>query len=206
MRRILPIITAIVCLLTVFSCKKQETYGEQKKKERNAIEDFINAKGINVITEETFVAQGNKTNGNEYVYLNNSGVYMHITRQGAGTPIQDKESNQLYIRFLEINLSDTTKAITNRYIPYDPDIMNVSREGTTITATFSYGVMLTSYGSSVPAGWLVPLSYINVGIPTADEDIALVNLIVPHTQGHTVASGNVCPYYYEISFQRSPGS
>ena len=37
---------------------------------------------------------------------------------------------------------------------------------------------------------------------TADDQIAKVRLIVPHTQGHIIASQNVYPYYYEITFQR----
>jgi hypothetical protein len=60
------------------------------------------------------------------------------------------------------------------------------------------------YGSAqVPPGWLVPLTYINVGYPEKDGDeIAKVRLIVPHSQGHTMASSNVTPYFYEITYQR----
>ena len=63
--------------------------------------------------------------------------------------------------------------------------------------------MKDSYGESVPSGWLVPFNYINVGRPrTADDEISKVKLIVPHTQGHTIASSYVYPYYYEITFER----
>ena len=204
MRRITPLFVALICILSFISCKKYETYSDQKKREHEQIEDFISARSINVISEETFAAQGNKTPGNDYVYLNNSGVYMHIARKGAGTPLQDGENCRLYIRFTEINLSDTTKSISNCFSPYDPDIMSISKTGTTLTGAFTYGAMLSVYGASVPSGWLAPLSYINVGVPTVDEDVSLVRLIIPHTQGHTISSGNVCPYYNEISFQRSP--
>ncbi len=198
-------VAGLLGFMVLCSCSKQETYADQKKREYEAIEDYISAKGINVIQEETFNQQGNTTTGNQFVYLNNSGVYMNIARKGTGTPVKNQESTPLYVRFLEINLSDTTKAMSNFYMPYDPDIMNVVRQGTTYTASFTYGLMLNSYGASVPAGWLVPLNYINVGGPTATSDVALVKLIVPHSQGHSISSGNVCPYYYEISFQRSPG-
>lgn len=204
MRRITTLFIATICVLSFISCKKQETYGDQKKRERENIETFISARSINVITEDVFKAQGQVTNGNEFVYLNNSGVYMHISRKGAGTPLQNNEHCRLYIRFTEMNLSDTTKTISNCYSPYDPDIMSITKTGTTLTGAFTYGAMFSVYGASVPSGWLVPLSYINVGVPTVDEDVSLVSLIVPHTQGHSVSSGNVCPYYYQISFQRSP--
>jgi hypothetical protein len=204
-RRIIPFLLAFASVLSFFSCNKGETYADQKKRERQYIDNFISRRGITVIEEATFKAQGNRTNGNQYVYMNNTGVYMNITRIGAGTPLQNQENTSLYIRFTEINLGDTTKYMSNMYSPYDPDIMSIKREGTTFTASFTYGGMLASYGASVPAGWLVPLNYINVGGATATEDVSLVKLIVPHSQGHTVSSGNVCPYYYEISFQRSPG-
>ena len=204
MRRVTPFFIAFICMLSFFSCNKYETYADQKKKERTYIENFISARSIQVIDEATFNAQGCTTPGNQFVYMNNTGVYMHISNKGAGTPLQDKENSRLYIRFKEVKLSDTAKIMTNLFSPYDPDIMSVSKNGTTITATFTYGGMFSFYGASVPAGWLVPLTYINVGEATDTQDVSKVCLIVPHTQGHTVSSGNVIPFYYEINFQRSP--
>ena len=205
MKRILFFLMAVTGVMMLFSCNNYETYADQKEKERNAINNFINARGIKVISEETFHAQNDVTNDNEYVYMNNSGVYMQIARRGADKPLQDGETCELFIRFAEYNVFDTTKVVSNRATAYDPDIMNVTRTGTTYTASFTYGTMLSTYGASVPSGWLVPLKYINVGSPTETEMISYVKLIVPHTQGHTVASGNVNPYYYEISFQKAPG-
>ena len=73
----------------------------------------------------------------------------------------------------------------------------------TFTASFTSGVMYTFYGASVPAGWLVPLNYIQVGRPESiTDDCSKVRLIVPHSQGHATASSNVTPYYYVITFER----
>ena len=84
-----------------------------------------------------------------------------------------------------------------------PDIMQVSRTSGTFSASFLSGIMYMVYSSSVPAGWLVPLTYIKVGRPQSmDEQCAKVRLIVPHSQGHASASSNVKPYYYVITFQR----
>jgi hypothetical protein len=61
----------------------------------------------------------------------------------------------------------------------------------------------TYQSATVPAGWLVPFNYINIGLPQSEDDeVAKVRLIVPHSQGHTTASGNVTPYFYTIIFQR----
>jgi hypothetical protein len=207
MRRILLsfcTLTLIAC--AVVSCSDYETYGDKKDKERAAISKFIADSAITVITEEQFKEQNYTTNAtkgnNQFVYITNSGVYMQIVRKGCGKPLQEKERADLLIRFFELSLFDST-IIYNDIRPYDPDVMSITRAGSTYTASFTEGVMKDSYGESVPSGWLVPFNYINVGRPrTADDEISKVKLIVPHTQGHTIASSYVYPYYYEITFER----
>ena len=88
------------------------------------------------------------------------------------------------------------------------DKMYVTRNGTTITASFvsdpQPGMMQMYHSStSVPGGWLVPLNYVNVGRPEKETDeIAKVRLIVPHSQGTADASSSVYPCYYEITYER----
>ncbi len=187
------------------SCNDYETYGDKKEKERKAIRKLLADSAFVVISEQQFHDQGNVTDVSkrEFVYMDNNGVYMQIVHKGCGTPIQDGENCDLLVRFVERCLLDSmaTYNITN---PYDVDLMNVGRSGTTYTASFTSGAWVSTYKSeTVPAGLLVPLSYINVGRPrTADDQIAKVRLIVPHSQGNTIASSYVYPYYYEISFMR----
>ncbi len=84
-----------------------------------------------------------------------------------------------------------------------PDLMAISRNTSVYTAQFLSGVMMDLYGSSVPAGWLVAMPYIHIGHPTeANEDCSKICVIVPHTQGHSYASSNVIPYYYEITYEK----
>jgi hypothetical protein len=203
---------AIIALLAVFSlaslltsCNDYETYGDKKEKERNAIKKFLADSSFTVISEKQFHAQGDVTDvgRREFVYLDNSGVYMQIMHRGCGTPLQDGENSDLLVRFVEICLLDSL-ALYNDVNPYDVDVMNVSRQGNTFTASFTSGAWLSAYKSeSVPQGLIVPLPYLNMGRPrSADDHIAKVRLIVPHTQGHSNASYYVYPYYYEISFQR----
>ena len=209
MNKIIWMLVAVAGLCTLLtSCNDYETYADQKEKERDGISDFIALRGINVIDESTFHANGDVTDlsRNEYVYMNNTGVYMQIIRKGCGEPLNDNQTAELYIRFLEVSVLDTTVTYTNYLLPYDPDVMTVSRTGTTYTASFTSGLMYSAYSASVPSGWLVPFNYINVGYPDETGDISKVRLIVPHTQGHTTATSNVYPYFYEITFQRSPNS
>ena len=85
------------------------------------------------------------------------------------------------------------------------DKINVTRTGTTISASFIEGVMLMRHpsSSSVPAGWLVPLNYVNIGRPeNENEETSLVRLIVPHSQGTADAASSVYPCAYEITYMR----
>lgn len=213
MKRILFIL--IVAAAVFASCNDYETYGDKKEKERNAIAKFISDSSIVVISEDQFNRQGQTTDlaRNEYVKFDKNGVYMQIVRQGCGTKLQDGEKTRLICRFSEYNLLEDTITLCNnnnelyyygKSVVAMPDIMQISRTGSSFTASFLSGIMYSVYKSAaVPSGWLVPLSYVNVGRPqSADEEYSMVRLIVPHSQGHADASGNVIPYFYEITFQR----
>ena len=206
MRKAIISLFAVFSLATLFtSCNDYETYGDKKEKERKAIRQFLADSSFVVITEKQFHANGDVTDVNkrEFVYMDNSGVYMQIVHKGCGSPLQDGENSDLLMRFVEICLLDTT-AVYNDSNPYDVDVMNVKRQGNTFTASFTSGAWVSTYSSeAVPEGLLVPLPYLNMGRPrSADDHIAKVRLIVPHTRGHNIASRYVYPYYYEISLQR----
>jgi hypothetical protein len=91
----------------------------------------------------------------------------------------------------------------------NPDIMEVSNRYGLYSAAFSTanggGAMYQTYGNtSVPNGWLVPFPYIRIGRQLeADDRIAKVRLIVPHSEGTQKASSGVYPCFYEITFQRT---
>ena len=213
MKKILFFMIALAAVLS--SCNDYETYGDKKEKERNAIAKFISDSSIVVISEDQFNQQNYTTNltRNEFVKLDKSGVYMQIVREGCGTILQDGESTKLVCRFSEFSILDDTLTVCNnnanlavygKSVVGMPDIIQVSRSSGSYTASFESGVMYTAYGSaSVPAGWLVPLSYVKVGRPQSPTDqTAKVRLIVPHSQGHTTASSKVTPYFYELTYQR----
>lgn len=205
MRKTLYVLLAAVAVLAFASCDDYETYGEKKEAEREAISAFISDSSIVVIDEEKFREQGNTTNvaNNEFVYLVNSGVYMQIERKGCGEPLPDDKQTNVLCRYYEYNIMDGYYQTRNDYDPRTPDKMSVLRSGSTYTASFVSGMMFRTYGASVPAGWLVPMNYINIGRQgNPDDEVAKVKLIVPHTQGQAYASSNVYPCYYVITYQR----
>lgn len=195
-----------VCFL-LSACNKTETYAELKDKERSAINQFIIDKGIKVISETDFKANGEVTNveNNEFVLFGSNGVYMQIVRKGCGEKIKSGESVNVICRFLERNVMADTLQLTNNslYFASMPDVMQVSNTSGTYSASFARGAMYSVYGPSVPTGWLVPFPYINVGRPVNENDeIAKVKLIVPAEAGQQKASQYVYPCYYEITFER----
>ena len=200
----------MLALVILASCDDTETYAEQRDGENSAISQFIRDSSITVITESEFRENGYKTDvsNNEYVLLQNSGVYMQIVREGCGEPIQDGETTTVLCRFTERNILTDSIQLTNDILAFAsiPEKMSVTNTNGSFTASFltESSLMYTFYGStSVPTGWLVPFPYIKVGRQTSpDEEIAKVNLIVPSTQGHQYASSGVYPCFYTITYQR----
>lgn len=218
---------AFLCAGMSTSCSDDETYAEQKEKERDAINGFLNRNiviydnedqplievgHINVISEKQFYAQDSTTNleRNEYVLFGNTGVYMQIVRKGVGERLMPGQTKQVIARYVEFNiLRDSIQSSNiNLYYHTTPDIMNVTNSYGTFTASFNIdyvggGAMYRTYLSTeVPAGWLVPFNFIRIGRQQdGDDHIAKVRLIVPHTQGTSDARNGVYPCFYEILFQ-----
>ncbi len=220
----------IAASLAFVACDDEETYAEQKEKERKAVSAFLardplvltnqngdtllNTAKIKVISQTEFEAQDSTTNveENEYVLFGSSGVYMQIVRQGTGEKLQDGESARLICRYWEYNiLGDSLQSLDNNfYYATNPEILDVSNNSGTITASFNIevnggGAMYHRYQSTVvPNGWIVPLSYVNIGRQTdAENGIAKVRMIVPHSQGTSDATNNVYPCFYEVTYQRT---
>lgn len=199
-----PIHLLLLCcgFMLVSACSESETYGEKKQEERDAISSYISTNKIQVINESQFKAQGDSTSveKNEYVYLNNSAVYMQIVSKGNGSEIPNGQTN-LLTRFSEYSIMGGYYSLTNFTTSYLYDKLTVTRSDATYYGSFASGKMYSTYGASVPSGWLIPLNYVKIGRYTVDNEIAHVKLIVPHTQGTSTASGNVYPYAYEIYYQ-----
>lgn len=210
MGKIKFILFAFAAIFTLMSCDDTESYADQKKKERAAINSYITKNKIKVISESEFLAQDTTTDvsKNEYVLFDNTGVYMQIIREGCGEKLKDGETATVLCRFTEWNLLTDSLQLTNDILGLasQVDKMSVKNISGTFKASFVAGssVMCTMYGTtSVPSGWLVPLTYIKLGRPSnPDEEIAKVKLIVPHTQGHQYATSGVYPCLYEITYQR----
>lgn len=229
MKKTSAILLVLLLLTSILnSCKNGETYAEQKEKEYNAIQTFLNRDicvrdkdgtvvcnigKINPISEEQFLAQDSTTDlsSNQYVLFSNSGVYMQIVRKGAGEKLEKGKSARVICRFIEYNILGDSIQLRNdvNYWHPSPDIIEISNNYGSFTANFNVnvyggGAMYNTYGStSVPSGWLLPFSYIRIGRQESEgEGIAKVRLIVPHSEGQASASSNVYPCFYEITFQK----
>ena len=205
MRKTIYTFMILGALLLMGACSDYETYGELKEKERDAIAKFISDSSFVIISEDQFHRQGDvTTDDKQFVLLSKSGVYMQVVRPGCGELIKDGETLTVLCRFIEQPLNDTL-VLSNYGYAFQPDMMTVTRTGSTYAAMFEQGgFMYSAYGSSVPEGWLVPFQYVKIGrLVNPEDELARVKLIVPHSQGTTNnAKANVLPYYYDITFQR----
>lgn len=210
-----------ISMFTATSCKDGETYAEMKEKENDAIANFVENNHfvghINTITEEQFAAQGYTTDvaSNQFVLFNSDGIYMQIVRQPEGkTMVQmalersdSTITKPISCRFLEYDIENADTTYSNLYTTSVAQSMQCtySHYSRSFTASFnSSGRMYAAYGSSVPSGWLKPLSYVH--LTTEDGKQAKVRIIVPHSSGTTNASGYVLPFYYEITYLLPPNS
>ncbi|MBR6285724.1 MAG: DUF4827 domain-containing protein [Bacteroidaceae bacterium] len=212
MKRIYSLIFLFLGVLAMTSCRDNETYADLKKKERKAINAFIEKNSlvpnIEVISESEFNAQDSLTKSveagdatNQFVLFSATGVYMQIVSKGDGAKLKDGETKTVLCRYTEHDILDGDTLSTNIYYPNIVDKMIVKNTSGSYSATFTEGNMYATYNKSsyVPQGWLVPFSYINLGRNTAN--LARVRLIVPHSYGTATASSSVYPCFYEITFE-----
>ncbi|MCD7713981.1 MAG: DUF4827 domain-containing protein [Prevotella sp.] len=201
----------VVCAAVVFdSCSDEETYADMRKKEDAAINAYLSDYNVKVISEDTFAAQGYTTDvsKNEYVLFDSNGIYLQIIRQGCGEKIQPGETTDILCRFSEYNLLGDSLQLSNDNLYYSsiPEKMTVTNNSGTFSGSFDTesSLMYAAYSSSsVPSGWLYPLTYLNIGRPVNDDDeTAKIAVIVPSAQGQYYASANVYPCLYVITYER----
>ncbi len=174
------------------SCDNTKTYAEMQEEEDDAIDAFLKEHNIKVISQMEFFDNDSTTDvaQNEYVHLS-SDVYMQIVDKGSDNPADTVKNNDLIlVRFLEYNIQDGDTTLSNLENPSVVDEFKYTVTANSIAGLFTQGYMYASYGSQVPAGWLVPFPYI--------RDKAHVRLILPHKMGHSTAVQYVTPYYYDI--------
>lgn len=185
-------LSLLACCLAFQSCDHTRTYAEMLDDEKDAIRDFITDNGINVISQSEFYANDSTTDTlqNEYVQLA-SGVYMQIVDKGSKNPADTVIRNDaVLVRFMEYDIMGKDTTLSNIDDPQIVDEFNYTVTSASIAGIFTQGYMLSYHGSAVPAGWLVPLSYV--------RDMAHVRLIVPSKMGHNTAMQSVYPYFYDI--------
>lgn len=175
------------------ACDNSKTYAEMLEEEKDGINDFINKHNIKVISQSQFYAQDSVTNldENEFVQLA-SGVYMQIVDKGSENLADTVKNNDIVlVRFMEYDILQQDTTISNLNASETVDAFRYTVTSSSIAGLFTEGYMLSLYSSTaVPAGWLVPLSYV--------RDKAHVRLIVPSKMGHQTAMSYVYPYYYDI--------
>lgn len=211
MKKIILPLLVLLSISILAACSDSESYADKVKRERAAISKYLSDSNVTVISEDQFKAQDSTTDvsKNEFVLIKSNGVYLQIIRKGCGDKIEDGETVPVLCRFSERNLLTDSIQLANNVVSMSAWVekMSVTNNSGTFTASFentSSSLMYNAYGStSVPGGWLTPLSYINVGRQSdADDEIAKVRVIVPHSQGQYYASMNVYPCLYDITYER----
>lgn len=204
-------LVALFCGTMFTSCNDYESYADKKKRENAAISAYLSENNVSVITEETFAANGYKTDvkKNEFVVFRSNGIYLQIIREGCGEKLRSGETADILCRFTETNLLGDSVQLSNDILYYSsvPEKFSVVNNSGTFSGSFdtSSSLMYQAYSSaSVPSGWLYPLTYINIGRPVLDTDeIAKIRVIVPSSQGQYYASMNTYPCLYTLTYEKA---
>ena len=174
--------------------------------------------GVTPLTDTVPVSKGGK---NEYVLFESNGIYMQVINDGCGDYIAKGKTRNVLCRFTEYCLANRAKicdeaiTLTNDVPTYAAmtDEISVTNTSGTFEGSFvdiKKSLLANTYNSSyygtvsatVPSGWLIPFTWIKVGrLITADDELAHVRLLVPHTYGTTSASASVYACLYDIRFQ-----
>lgn len=174
--------------------------------------------GVTPLTDTVPVSKGGK---NEYVLFESNGIYMQVINDGCGDYIAKGKTKNVLCRFTEYCLAKRAKicdeaiTLTNDVPTYAAmtDEISVTNTSGTFEGSFvdiKKSLLANTYNSSyygtvsatVPSGWLIPFTWIKVGrLITADDELAHVRLLVPHTYGTTSASASVYACLYDIRFQ-----
>ena len=105
--------------------------------------------------------------------------------------IWEEGNDEVLVRFMEYSILDKDTTLSNLNAVETVDAFRYAVTSSSIAGTFLQGYMMTYYSSpTVPAGWLVPLTYV--------RDMAHVKLIVPSKMGQSDAMRDVHPYYYDL--------
>ena len=184
--------------LSFQACDDGKTYAEMLDEEKDGINDFIKKNDFKIISQSEFYAQDSTTKSkekgdgvDEFVQLA-SGVYMQIVDKGSENAADTvKNNDEVLVRFMEYSILDKDTTLSNLNAVETVDAFRYAVTPSSIAGTFLQGYMMTYYSSpTVPAGWLVPLTYV--------RDMAHVKLIVPSKMGQSDAMRDVHPYYYDL--------
>ena len=128
--------------VTLFSaCRDQQTYADQKNRERAAINKYLVDSAVNVISEDQFKAQNYTTDvsKNQFVLFQSNGIYMQIVRKGSGRPIREGEHLRILCRFTERNLLTDSVQVSNVLYPLYTrfvETMDIVNRSGTMTGSF----------------------------------------------------------------------
>lgn len=201
------LLSLVCCLGLMQSCDDNKTYAERLKEERETIKRFISKNEITVISLNKFEMQDSTTvlDENQYVDMGD-GVYMQVVHEATGANARFAETNNLIlVRCREVNLATEDTLVNTLDSGSSLDEFRYTKNASQILGQFvsKYiynGTMQGIYGTSVPAGWLVPLTYLRLS-DNNGSNRTRVKLIVSSKRGQAAAIEAMQPYFYELVYQ-----
>lgn len=187
MKKIIGVIFAFMGFAILFSACGGETYADKLKKEKKAINRFIDDNGIRVLYE---YPSDNVFAENEYYKDASTGIYFRVINPGNDDKPSKQRKTDVYLRYENIinMLTGDTLALNNQQGIY---------------MTFQYGVSSTYSVSSTSSVYASQMYYFLSQACVIPLDYGLgnnaeVSLIVPFASGSTYQQSSYVPLYYQV--------
>ena len=178
MKKIFFLIIAIFAFIG-FSCNEYETMQEKLKKEKKAIDSFIDKNDFVILKE---YPKNGVFKEKEY-FRNADGLYIHVVDSGSArrvTPYVDEVQVRFdyYLTIKEYVKNDSTGKYLGEYADFPIEFIYGN------SASYSRD----KYGLSCD-GWAIPLNYVGEG--------AIVDLIVPSSMAGSSYNSSFSPLFFK---------
>lgn len=181
LRNIYSIAMALVAVAYLSSCSDSKSYAEYLSDEKKSCNAYLaTQRVINDIPADSIFEYG--TDAPYYRMTEDGDVYMQVIKPGDRKNNKAEDNQQIYFRFMRINLNTWAKGI-------DPTPEGNADDMGFNTFSFRFNNYTLSSSTQYGAGLQIPLKYLGIDCQ--------VNILIKSQYGFTSEISNVVPYLYQ---------
>lgn len=187
-RNIFLILTiTVVCIMSLSSCEKGESYADMLKKQEKAVNWYLSGESVSVeIPSDSIFIEGEDA---PYYKMDEDGnVYMKVLESG---DLNDKpqDGDRVYFRYSRMNLRNFYEADIEQWIGNSSDLT-----GATPSTSFIMGNYVLQSSYQYGTGIQLPLKYLGYN--------SRVKLVLKAASGFASEQSQCLPFVFEVRYFR----